>query len=86
MPQHRRSGTLALLNPPHTSLGEVPTMANYQPACSFILDHRGENDTGPQSAGVSHPAQHVQGVMEGTVAHPLPTQVPAANEAEQVVR
>ncbi|KAG6358242.1 hypothetical protein INS49_014126 [Diaporthe citri] len=58
-------------------------MANYQAPHHFTPDHRGENNLGAQSAGSSHPVQHAQGVMDGTSAHPLPTQVPSASLAEE---
>lgn len=83
MPKCCSSGTLSRLSPPYTLLDEVPIMANYQPPHNFTPDHRGENNVGAQSAGSSHPVQHAQGVMDGTSAHPLPTQVPLAKEAEE---
>lgn len=85
MPQHRNCGTCPRLNTPDTQLDEVPIMASYQPPHCFALTHPGENNAGAQSAGVSHQAQHAQGVMDGTPAHQMPTQTPAANEAEEAM-
>lgn len=79
MPKYRSSGTLSQLNPPYTSLDEVPIMSDYQPPHDFTPNHRGENNIGAQS---SHPVQPAQGVKDGTPAHPLPTHTPAAKEAD----
>lgn len=85
MPQHRGSGTFSELNPPYTSLDQVPIMANYQPPHNFTPIKLGENDTGAQSAGFFHPAQHAQCVTEGTPAHQPPPQTSAAKEADQTI-
>ena len=78
----QRSGTLLQRYQLHTSLDEVPTMANYQATHNFSPSHRGDNNPEDQSKGMPHPAHHIQGVMGNAMTHPLFTQIYAGSEGE----
>ncbi|KAI3401451.1 hypothetical protein diail_10885 [Diaporthe ilicicola] len=57
-------------------------MASYQPAPNSTLGHTSQNSNETQSASPSHHTQYVEGVKDNIWAHPLSTEILAAQEAE----